>query len=560
MINRSILLPSPFVNIKGQMAELKEAVQKLIKAGIVVEQDAFEILKKNSDPLKLAEAFLSINPSKENVNRKDLINILKKPIIRKKPTSLPSSKISKIPRRHRRKKIETVGERIKKEITVERNTNGGTMLLHKTVIRTQFEDLQGLHDYDSEFKVIKDSIVSTDYKGTVDDIIGYFQNRFQKLSSLFRNRVDIPNLTDIRILNLRRDEGEISVIGMITDKQFPPSGGGLLFIEDPHSEQVLHVIIPKSNAILVEKSIQLMNDTVVCVTGYIKKGNLIANDIILPDIPNLRKSNKAMVPVHVAFLSDIHVGSKNFLEKPLDRFVKFLNGEFGNKKLKALGKQTKYVLFGGDVVDGVGIYVNHLEDLEVDDIKEQYNIFASYLERIPEDVEIVIIPGNHDMVRSAEPQPRILAEHAPALERIPNVHMLANPTQISIHSVETLLYHCTSLPDIMNSIPGVPSDQPVEVMKHMLKARHLAPIWGSKTPIAAEPEDHLVIDRVPDIFHGGHIHINGEGYYKGVQIINSGTMQNQTVFQKSLNIIPTPGQITITNLKTMALNRINFLS
>jgi DNA polymerase II small subunit len=122
------------------------------------------------------------------------------------------------------------------------------------------------------------------------------------------------------------------------------------------------------------------------------------------------------------------------------------------------------------------------------------------------------------------------------------------------------MYHCTSLPDITNHLPGLPIEKPVEVMKQMLRSRHLAPIWGARTPIAFEPSDHLVIDPIPDIFHGGHIHINGEGSYGGVRIINSGTMQQQTKYQKSLNIVPTPGQVTLTNLKDGSWSKLDFLS
>ncbi|MFV2014469.1 MAG: DNA polymerase II small subunit, partial [Candidatus Heimdallarchaeota archaeon] len=92
-----------------------------------------------------------------------------------------------------------------------------------------------------------------------------------------------------------------------------------------------------------------------------------------------------------------------------------------------------------------------------------------------------------------------------------------------------------------------------------LRARHLAPIWGAKTPIIPEAKDHLVIERIPDVFHGGHIHINGEGHYRGVQIVNSGTMQSQTSFQKSLNIDPTPGQISLLNLQSLKWSRLFLL-
>ncbi|MCY3411441.1 MAG: DNA-directed DNA polymerase II small subunit [Candidatus Heimdallarchaeota archaeon] len=535
------------------MENLKSAIQKLIQAGIIVDREAFEVLQQNPDPLALANSFLELFPSKTEFHKSDIKHIIQRSIPSNQMESHkpPTQKGGIIPRRHSQRRNLNISEK-KNEVLVND-------IDQHHLISTSFDDLQGLKNYETEYLVIKNPQISQEYKGDVDNILIYFQDRFNKLSALFRNRSDITSLTRIKDLSLRRDEGEVSVIGMITETFFSSQGGGWIKIEDPHSDSMIQVILPINNKILQEKCVQLLNDTVICVMGYLKGGKIIANDVILPDIPNIRKQRRADIPVHVAFLSDIHIGSKNFIEPPLSRFVEFLNGNFGNKKMRAMGTQTKYVLFGGDVVDGVGVYPNQLNDLAIDDIKEQYNVFAGYIERFPDDVEVFMIPGNHDMVRSAEPQPAISEKFLPGLNNLHNVHQMANPSQISLHSVSILLYHCTSIPDIMNSIPGVPNDKPGEVMKHMLKARHLAPIWGAKTPIAAEPEDHLVIESVPDIFHGGHMHINDVTHYKGVQIINSGTMQNQTSFQKSLNIIPTPGQITITNLKTLGVNKIDFL-
>ena len=41
----------------------------------------------------------------------------------------------------------------------------------------------------------------------------------------------------------------------------------------------------------------------------------------------------------------------------------------------------------------------------------------------------------------------------------------------------------------------------------------------------------MVIDRVPDILHMGHVHKNGLDNYHGVDIVNSGTWQSTTDLQ-----------------------------
>jgi len=95
------------------------------------------------------------------------------------------------------------------------------------------------------------------------------------------------------------------------------------------------------------------------------------------------------------------------------------------------------------------------------------------------------------------------------------------------------------------------TNKPVESMKEYLKCRHLAPIFGKKTQIAPTSKDWLTIDKLPDIFHTGHIHINDMGSYNKIVLVNSGCFQGQTDFMKSLGIHPTPGILSIIDLDTL---------
>ena len=114
-----------------------------------------------------------------------------------------------------------------------------------------------------------------------------------------------------------------------------------------------------------------------------------------------------------------------------------------------------------------------------------------------------------------------------------------------------LAYHGRSLDDVLATTPGLSYEKPQEAMKVLLRARHLAPIFGMRTPIAPEVEDHLVINEVPDIFDCGHVHTIGEERYKSTLMINSGTWQGQTGYQTNLGISPTPGVVPIVNLATL---------
>jgi DNA polymerase II small subunit len=88
-------------------------------------------------------------------------------------------------------------------------------------------------------------------------------------------------------------------------------------------------------------------------------------------------------------------------------------------------------------------------------------------------------------------------------------------------------------------------------MKVLLKARHLAPMYGGRTPIAPESEDMMVISEVPDIFHSGHVHVTDIQNYKGTLVVNSGAWQSQTKFQQTMGIMPTPGIAIMVNLATL---------
>ncbi|MGZ5561713.1 MAG: hypothetical protein ACXWER_04305, partial [Halobacteriota archaeon] len=59
--------------------------------------------------------------------------------------------------------------------------------------------------------------------------------------------------------------------------------------------------------------------------------------------------------------------------------------------------------------------------------------------------------------------------------------------------------------------------------------------------------------------HSGHVHTIGASQYRGVNVVNSGTWQGQTKYQKSLNINPRPGVMPVCNLASMETTFIDFL-
>jgi DNA polymerase II small subunit len=161
---------------------------------------------------------------------------------------------------------------------------------------------------------------------------------------------------------------------------------------------------------------------------------------------------------------------------------------------------------------------------------------------------MIILPGNHDAVRPAEPQPAFTKEITRLFPK--NVTFVGNPAYFTIHGIKVLAYHGRSMDDLIPTL-GLSYHKPIEAMSEMLKRRHLAPIYGDKTPLAPEHSDYMVIDETPDIFAVGHVHTFGVQRYRNVLMINSSTWQSQTPFQKMMNIQPDPCKVTVVDLQAI---------
>jgi DNA polymerase II small subunit len=288
-----------------------------------------------------------------------------------------------------------------------------------------------------------------------------------------------------------------------------------------------------------------------------KKGIIFANTISKIDIPTDFSPNYSPDPLSIALISDTHIGSKEFEEKLFNKFIDFLNGKHDNKIYRDIASRIKYLVINGDLIDGIGIYPNQQEDLVIPDIYKQYQKAAELLSKVPDHIKIFYVSGNHEPVRNAIPRPAVPKKYCEEIYNI-GVKCLGNPSFIKTHNVNSLIYHGESMHDINMLIHDIDINNPIESMKEFLICRHLAPIYGEKTQIAPMEHDLLVIDKIPDIFHTGHVHINGIGKYRNVSLVNSGCFQAQTDFMRSFGIVPTPGIVSIIELDTLKPISLNF--
>ncbi len=504
---------------------LQKAVSFTISSGYQLDKEAFEflnIIAKTEDPLYLME---------EAVRKiRDLPQ---------KPLFIDRSFL----------------ETIKKEACAEEEK-----LLPPVSPPTTSESRKSFRPYakdvEDEIKVISDPTDKICTTGSIKEYLEYFQDRFERLKSILRKRMDTKSAVPISIALKAPTKSKVNIIGMVTEK-IESKERLFVKIEDLESSATV-LVSPNLSKEIVEKARSLLLDQVICVNAI--KGNndlIIAKDFILPELPQ-KTPHKASIPLYAALMSDLHVGSKKFMEKEFNQFLNWLKGEKGNQKLRNIASHTKYLVIAGDIVDGIGIYPGQLEELSITDIYEQYREAAKFLEQVPEYVEVIIIPGNHDASRKALPQPAIPKEYAEPLYEARKIRSLGNPSAISLHGVEVLLFHGRSLDDIAAVAPNVSFDTPDKSMKLLLQGRHLAPIYGERTPIAPEKQDFMVIDRIPDIFHAGHVHVLKCNRYRGTLIVNSGAWQKQTDFQQKMGLVPTPGIVPIVNLQTSMISTIDF--
>jgi len=414
-----------------------------------------------------------------------------------------------------------------------------------------FEIYLGIKDdeeHQVEFEILSDP---TEKITSAEGVEGYgalFASRFNKLRQIMSDRPESKKVKDIEsVKSITKNDDELYVWGLVTDRKSDRNITKIT-VEDPTSS--MEIVVFEGDLKDAADTL-LMDQFAMFKIVPAKNGGFFAKDIILPDIPE-HTTNRSKTETYAVFLSDLHVGSKFFMEEELSEFIKWISSA------DPIARKIRFVVIGGDLIDGVGVFPGQDKVLDQLTTEDQLQKTFEVLDKIPKHIKVMLISGNHDAGRKALPQPAIPKMYNSELWDRENFFMLGNPSMVSLNGVKVLMYHGQSIDDVVRTTPGVSYDKPAAVMRHFLKARHMSPIYGSRTPIAPETEDMMVIDDVPDIFHSGHVHFVGLDMYKGVLIVNSGAWQRQTDFQESVGITPTPGMAIIVNLQTMKVYQKDF--
>ncbi len=493
---------------------MDEVLKRFRDADLLVAPEALSFLRERSDALALAEL-----------------------VLKQKSVSIVSRELLESVARHEEdKKIPVPVEILRKP---------------------GFQPIAKEHDADLKFLKEKDVSGRSKCTGKVDDFVNYFNDRLSRLDAVLKTHIGKGPVVRIDSLGSQAKGTEVRVVGMVSSKKMTSKGHILFELESV--DGIAKVLALKTERepehACFDKANHLLLDEVVAVDGKVSDPFLMASDIVWPDVP-AEPAKLAERDLSVAFISDVHVGSKYCMNDNLSKMLSWLNGEVESEKEREVVGKIKYLIVAGDVVDGIGVYPRQEKELVVKDIYAQYKLFFDLVEEIPDYIEVIVAPGNHDAVRRAEPQPRFPDEILKDFNAS-NVHFSGSPAWSVVEGLRLLIYHGTSLDSVIASLPGMSYQHPEKPMLELVRRRNLSPIYGDN-PIVPEEKDYMVLDEVPDIVHMGHVHKNGYARYKSVMLVNSGTWQARTEFQVQQGHVPSPCILPIYEMKTGKITQVDF--
>ncbi|MDO5832595.1 MAG: DNA polymerase II small subunit, partial [Methanobrevibacter sp.] len=342
---------SLIVKLKGDKFSSKDLVSvsgEVIDeiTGNVKKDDSQKTLEPKSDDEKPVEA-----PVVETPPEKETIDDLKKE--------------SDVPEKHINKEILEASETIKNEkIKFKRNEQ-------KTNVK-----------YD--FKVIQDTSKKSYTSGELENLIAYFKSRYEKLSAILQKRPELRNFTKIADI----DESQESLTLILMVREIRSSKNGHKIVEFEDDTGTISILFSNKNDELFAEAEKLVKDEVVGVIANKSSdsGFAFGQQILNPGV--VRIPEKKM-DFGIVFLSDVHIGSLTFLEDAFQRFIDWINCEYGTEEQRRVAEDVKYLIIGGDIVDGIGVYPNQEKELAIKDITEQYNEAARFLGNIRSDIKII---------------------------------------------------------------------------------------------------------------------------------------------------------------------------
>jgi DNA polymerase II small subunit/DNA polymerase delta subunit B len=146
---------------------------------------------------------------------------------------------------------------------------------------------------------------------SVKNFIKHFRSRYNIIKKFLQGHPGLINLISIDKIN---GNGEFSIVGIITNKSITKNKNVILEIEDLTGS--VKLLINQNKEEVYKKSKNILLDDIVGFRCNGTKDFLYVNDLFYPD-SRIIEINKLEEEIYALFISDIHVGSNNFLENKL---------------------------------------------------------------------------------------------------------------------------------------------------------------------------------------------------------------------------------------------------
>lgn len=217
-----------------------------------------------------------------------------------------------------------------------------------------------------EFAIVKGTDITgnSTCEATIEDFTKYIKSRFNILSEvLMETHPEFKHAMYIKkAKNLDRD---VYLIGMVYEVNKTKNGHKIISIED--TSGTCSAFINKDSPLMSDPTV---TDEVIGFRGkFSPSGLFIVDKIVRPGVPKNHTWEESDSTSSIAFISDIHVGSKEFLSDGWNRMMNWL-------KHNAEKQEINYLVLAGDVVDGIGAYPGQEDDLEELSIFKQYDCLA----------------------------------------------------------------------------------------------------------------------------------------------------------------------------------------
>jgi len=153
----------------------------------------------------------------------------------------------------------------------------------------------------------------------VPEFLQYYNDRYDKMKKLLMSRMEMQSATTINRLERRNKGDEATTIGLVNDKYSTNSGKWIVEIEDK----------TESFKVLVDKreGERIVPDEVIGVIGNMGGDIIYANSIVRPDMPIPNGIKTTEDEVEAAYISDLHLGSKDTSHKAFDKFAHWLKSK-----------------------------------------------------------------------------------------------------------------------------------------------------------------------------------------------------------------------------------------